>query len=234
MPDPTTNIMLRRVRRCLRRIIGAAPRRQAHPLTAAEISRIVTAIDLDTAIGVRDRALLLLGYASALRPSKLAALHTADVSTRPGGLLVTVRRSKTDQDGYGRMVGVGPGDYWLTDPVSALADWLVLRPVGSGPLFTRIHPRGVATSEPIGVRTVSRMVQVRDRAAGMDGLPVSGHSLRASRADKTVKGLLIELLLGHVRLASTGRAGHQPGGRIMSRTAAIGVSQNVSHARPVV
>ena len=56
----------------------------------------------------------------------------------------------------------------------------------------------------------------------------------ASRADKTVKGLLIELLLGHVRLASTGRAVHQPGGRIMSRTAAIGVSQNVSHARPVV
>jgi len=56
----------------------------------------------------------------------------------------------------------------------------------------------------------------------------------AGRADKTVKGLLIELLLGHVRLASTVRAGHQPGGRIMSRTAAVGVSQNVGHTGPVV
>jgi len=109
-PDPTTDITLRRVRRGLRRIVGAAPRRQAHPLTVAEVSRIVTAMDhLDTAIGVRDRALLLLGYASALRPSELAALHTADIATRPGGLLVTVRRSKTDQDGYGQLVGVAPG-----------------------------------------------------------------------------------------------------------------------------
>lgn len=179
LPDPTTDITLRRG---LRRIIGAAPRRQAHPLTVAEVNRIVTAMDLDTATGARDRALILLGYASALRPSELSALHLADIGTRPGGLLVTVRRSKTDQDGYGQLVGVAPGGHRLTDPVSALADWLVIRPGGSGPLFTRIHPSGVATAEPIGVRTVSRMVQARARAAGLDGLPVSGHSLRAGHA----------------------------------------------------
>ena len=180
--DPTADITLRRVRRGLRRIIGAAPRRQAHPLTVAEVNRIVTAMDLDTATGARDRALILLGYASTLRPSELSALHLADIGTRPGGLLVTVRRSKTDQDGYGQLVGVALGGHRLTDPVSALADWLVIRPAGSGPLFTRIHPSGVATAEPIGVRTVSRMVQARARAAGLDALPVSGHSLRAGHA----------------------------------------------------
>ena len=95
---------------------------------------------------------------------------------------MTVRRSKTDQDGYGQLVGVAPGGHRLTDPVSALADCLVIRPGGSGPLFTRTHPSGLATAEPIGVRTVSRIVQARARAAGLDALPVSGHSLRAGHA----------------------------------------------------
>ncbi|MDP9443035.1 MAG: hypothetical protein M3P83_01255 [Actinomycetota bacterium] len=69
VPDPTTDVTLRRVRRGLRRIIGAAPRRQAHPLTVAEVGRIVSAIDLRTATGTRDRAVILLGYASALGPA---------------------------------------------------------------------------------------------------------------------------------------------------------------------
>lgn len=200
LPDPTTDVTLRRVRRGLRRIIGAAPRRQAHPLTVAEVTRIVTAMDLDTATGVRDRALLLLGYASALRPSELSALHLADIGTRPGGLLVTVRRSKTDQDGHGQLVGVASGGHRVTDPVSALADWLAVRPVGSGRLFTRIHPTGYATVEPIGVRTVSRMVQARAQAAGLDGLPVSGHSLRAGHATTAAaNGASVERIAAQTR-----------------------------------
>lgn len=85
MPDPMADIMLRRVRRGLRRIIGAAPRWQAHPLTVAEVDRIVSIIDPCTAIGARDRAIILLGYASALRPSELAALRLADIATRVEG-----------------------------------------------------------------------------------------------------------------------------------------------------
>lgn len=180
--DPTTDITLRRVRRGLRRIVGAAPRRQAHPLTAAEIGRMVSAIDLASAIGVRDRALILLGYASALRPSELADLHSPDISIRPGGLLVTIRRSKTDQDGNGQLVGVAAGNHPLTDPVGALADWIDLRPAGADPLFTRIHRFVGATSEPISARTVSRTIQSRARSAGLGDLGVSGHSLRAGHA----------------------------------------------------
>ena len=182
MPDPTADITLRRVRRGLLRIVGAAPRRQAHPLTAAEVGRILSAINPGTAIGIRDRALILLGYASALRPSELAALHTSDVATRPGGLLVTIRRSKTDQEGVGQLVGVAAGSRHLTDPVGALVDWVAVRPGGGGPLFTRMHPSGAATAEPIGARTVSRTVQERARSAGLGELGVTGHSLRAGHA----------------------------------------------------
>ena len=142
----------------------------------------MSAIDPTTAIGARDRAVILLGYASALRPSELAALQLADIATRPGGLLVTLRRSKTDQDGYGQLVGVARGQRRHTDPVRALEAWTNIRPEGQGPLFTRVHRAGVVTTEPIGPRAVSRLLQSRAIAAGLDGIPVSGHSLRAGHA----------------------------------------------------
>ena len=89
--------------------MGTAPHRQAHPLTVDELDRIVSTIDPATAIGARDRAVILLGYASALRPSELSALDLADISVKPTGILVAVRRSKTDQDGHGQRVGVARG-----------------------------------------------------------------------------------------------------------------------------
>lgn len=61
LPDPTADVVVRRVRRGLRRIMGVAPRRQAHPLTVVELGQIVASIDTDTAIGTRDRAILLVG-----------------------------------------------------------------------------------------------------------------------------------------------------------------------------
>lgn len=76
---------MRRVRRGLRglrRVLGTAPVRQAHPLTVEEVGRIVASIYLGSATGVRDWALILLGYASAMRPSELAALGVADIATR--------------------------------------------------------------------------------------------------------------------------------------------------------
>ncbi|MFH5823604.1 hypothetical protein [Georgenia sp. AZ-5] len=81
--------------------MGTAPRREAHPLTVAELDRLVSTIDPTTAIGARDCAVILLGYASALRPGELSALDLADIILKPTGVLVAVRRPKTDQDGHG-------------------------------------------------------------------------------------------------------------------------------------
>ena len=82
--DPTTDPTPRRVRRGLRRLIGAAPRRQAHPLNVAEIERIVTSIDPETPSGLRDRAIILLGSASAVRPSELSTLRLEMSQPGPG------------------------------------------------------------------------------------------------------------------------------------------------------
>jgi integrase len=179
--DPTAVAVVRRVRRGLRRILGTAPRRQAHPLTVAELAQIVASI-AESRIGIRDRAVLLLGYAAALRPSEIAALHLADISVGHHGLLVTIRRSKTDQERQGQMVGVAAGLHAATDPIRAIRVWLALRPAGPGPLFTRVPATRPITSEGIGPRTVSDLVRNRAAAGGLGDLGVTGHSLRAGHA----------------------------------------------------
>ena len=106
VPDPIDHDAVRQVRRGLRRIIGRAPRRPARPLSVADLRQIVTAIDLTTVRGIRDTAILLLGFAGALRRSELAALTLADLEAKPGGLLVHLRRSKTDTEARGQVVGI--------------------------------------------------------------------------------------------------------------------------------
>jgi hypothetical protein len=106
LDDPVLSEGVRQVRRGLRRIVGTAPRRQARPLRLGEIRRIVAAIDRTTGKGARDAAIILVGFASAMRRSELARLTLADVEVKPGGVLLQVCRSKTDQDGDGQVVAV--------------------------------------------------------------------------------------------------------------------------------
>ena len=200
LSDPTADPVVARVRRGLRRIMGTAPRRQAHPLTVAELAQVVASIDTETPIGVRDRSVLLLGYAAALRPSELAALELADVTFDPHGLLVSIRRSKTDQEGHGQLVGVAAGLGPVTDPILALRAWLDLRPVGPGPLFTRVPAARPISRDGIGQRTASDLVRHRATAAGLGDLGVSGHSLRAGHATTAaVNGAPIDRIAAQTR-----------------------------------
>ena len=109
--DPTATERVRRVTRGIRRTIGTAPTQKA-PATARYVKAMVKALP-DSLLGRRDRALLLIGFAAALRRSELVALDVADIERQPEGILVHVRRSKTDQEG-----AVSPGR--LTDQSVAL------------------------------------------------------------------------------------------------------------------
>lgn len=181
LDDPILNEGVRQVRRGLRRLVGTAPRRQARPLGVAEIRQILEAIDRSTAMGTRDAAIILLGFASAMRRSELNALTLADVEHKPGGLLLTVRRSKTDQDAEGQIVAVAHGNHALTDPVAALDTWLTLRGTTPGRLFTSMRSRTV-TLEPISGDAIAIMLRKRARAAGLAAERITAHSLRAGHA----------------------------------------------------
>jgi len=179
--DPVASEAVRQVRRGLMRTHGAAPRRLARPLTVDEIRQIIGGIDRSTPIGIRDAAIILLGYASAMRRAEIVALTLADVEHKPAGLLLTIRKSKMDQEGHGQVVAVAHGQHALTDPVAAVAAWRAVRGETPGALFTRIWASSVSL-EPLSGHVVARMLRARAVAAGLDGTRITAHSLRAGHA----------------------------------------------------
>jgi integrase len=197
--DPVDHDAVRQVRRGLRRIIGRDPRRPARPLSVADVRQIVAAIDRTTVRGVRDTAIVLLGFAGALRRSELAALTLADIEAKPGGVLLRLRRSKTDQEARGQVVGVAHGRHALTDPVAALDAWLTLRGGQPGPLFTSLRGRRPSL-QPISGNAVSNLVKERATAAGFAGDRISGHSLRAGHATSAaLAGITVERIAAQTR-----------------------------------
>ena len=101
----------------------------------------------DTLRGTRDRTLLLLGFAGAFRRSELAALTVADLETNQAGVRVTVRRSKTDQEGKGQVVAILAGT--RLKPVLAVATWLAAAGINEGSLFRAIDRHGNVLPEPL-------------------------------------------------------------------------------------
>jgi site-specific recombinase XerD len=178
---PVAAEAVRQVRLGLRRTYGSAPRRLARPLTVAEIRQIIGGIDRTTPIGTRDAAIILVGFASALRRSEFVDLTLADIEHKPASLLLTVRQSKTDQEGHGQVVAVAHGQQALTNPVAALAAWRAVRGEAPGTLFTRIWASSVSL-QPLSGHLVARMLRARAEAAGLDGTRIAARSLRAGDA----------------------------------------------------
>jgi integrase len=185
--DPVASETVRQVRLGLRRTYGTAPRRLARPLSTTDIRHIVNQIDRPDSVGTRDAAIILLGYASAMRRSELTALTLLDVQEKADGLLVTIRRSKADQEGHGQIVAVARGKNLETDPVAALASWRALRGHTPGPLFTRFF-RSRISLEPLSGDAIARMLRARAHEAGLDAERITAHSLRAGHATTAALG----------------------------------------------
>ncbi|MGH9021630.1 MAG: site-specific integrase [Acidimicrobiia bacterium] len=138
--SPTDDPGVKAVWAGIRRTHGSAPE-EAAPISVALLRRMI-----DTAPpglgGLRDRALLLVGFAGALRRSELVALDVADISERDEGQVIVLRRSKTDQEGAGREVGIPYGSNPSTCPVRALRSWLEQSRVTEGPLFRPVDRHG--------------------------------------------------------------------------------------------
>lgn len=154
--------------------------RHAEALTIPRLRRVLNQIG-NTLGDRRDRALLLVGIAAALRRSELVALDVADIAIQPEGLRIAIRRSKTDQGGEGAILPVGRTGT-PTCPAAAYEAWLGAAGITEGAVF-----RGVDRYGRIGGRlsgqAVALIVQRRATAAGLDA-PASyaGHSLRAGFA----------------------------------------------------
>ncbi len=172
---PTGSEEVKAVLRGIRRTIGTAKLQKA-PATA-QVMRELLAHCPDTPIGKRDRALLVLGFAGAFRRSELVALQVEDLAEATDGLVVTIRRSKTDQEGAGQEVAILRGVKLC--PVAAVQEWLAAAGITSGPVFRQVARGGrigdVALSDH-AVATIIKKIIIR---AGLDPAAFSGHSLRA-------------------------------------------------------
>jgi len=165
--------------RGIRRVKGVAPTQKA-PLLTADLRAVFGAMP-DTLIGLRDRALLLLGFCAAVRRSELVALDTLSVENFRDGLTVTLSRSKTDQEGEGRKIGVPYSADPATCPVRALQAWTEAAAITDGAIFRKIDRHGNVGSR-LTPQAVALIIKRRALEAGMDSSKLSGHSLRAGHA----------------------------------------------------
>jgi integrase len=132
--------------------------------------------------GIRDRALLLVGFAGAFRRSELVSLDLADIAFTDDGLVVNLRRSKTDQEGEGRKVGIPHGSKPQTCPVRALRAWLEAAGISEGPAFRSVTRHGRIGTAALSGRAVALIVKGAAELAGLDASAFAGHSLRAGLA----------------------------------------------------
>lgn len=170
-------------------------------LTLPQLSSIVAGLK-PSPRGVRNNALFVVGFASALRRSELSALDVRDVRLVAEGLEITIRRSKTDQRGDGRVIGIWPGRTEATCPVRTMQKWLSLRGLEPGPLFCQIVGKRILTDSVWSGEGMSRALKRATGSIGLDLKRYGGHSLRAGCITAAVKG-------GASVLAIMQRSGHR-------------------------
>jgi integrase len=180
LESPTHAGIVRNTMKGIRRTLGTAPSQKAPALTE-DIRAMVDAAD-DGLIGVRDRALMLLGFAGAFRRSELVRLDVKDCTFTKDGLTIALRRSKIDQEGVGRRIGIPYGSNPETCPVRTLQAWLEQSAIGSGPLFCSINRHGQVQLGRLSGIDVARVVKKLAVRVGLDPTKYAGHSLRAGHA----------------------------------------------------
>lgn len=197
----------------------ARPPVQKEAVMAEDIIAMVETLDRGSLRGLRDRAMLLIGFAGGLRRSEIVGFDLKADQTEDGrgcieildkGMLVTLR-GKT---GW-REVEVGRGSSDATCPVVVIETWIKFAKLAHGPLFRRVTGQGKAVgSERLNDEEVARLVKRAAMAAGVRGdlseieraFKFSGHSLRAGLASSAeVDERYVQKQLGHTSAEMTRR-----------------------------
>jgi integrase len=199
-------------------------------LLTEDLRRVVKSLPA-TLGGIRDRAVLLVGFAGAFRRSELVALNLEDVQISNAGITVTVRRSKTDQLGAGRELGIPRSRKSATCPAAALEAWLqesrkFLNPgeIGNSPVFRAIDHGKPAGR--LGGQAIAKIVKKAAQRVGLDPKRFAGHSLRSGFATSAARGgadlAFIMLQTGHKNADVARRYVHA--GKLLDNPASKAVS----------
>lgn len=205
MPSPTDTELVRATLRGIRHTHGSA-QRQVAPAVKEDVLAMVA--ELEGMKGIRDKALLLIGFAGAFRRSELVSLAVTDIEQAKQGLVIHLRRSKTDQEGRGRKVAI-PFARGAVCPVLALHEWLDVAGITEGPIFRPVNRHSVIADAPLTAQAVTLVIKERAKSVGLDPSRYAGHSLRAglvtSAAQLGVSSWKIRQQTGHASDAMLSR-----------------------------
>jgi integrase len=177
--SPTQSTLVQSTMKGIKRL-HAKPQRVAKPLLVEDLFQILSTLG-ESPKDMRDRALLLLGFAGGFRRSELVALQTGDLEQVRQGLVVRINRSKTDQAGTGRKIGI-PFARGQHCPVQALEAWTALLYPQEGPLFRGVTRHGHISDHQLSGEGVGLIIKERIARIGHDPEDYSGHSLRSGLA----------------------------------------------------
>lgn len=207
--SPRFNPVLSETLKGIRRTLGVASVKKAPAII--ERLRAMLATLPNTLRGARDRALLNVGFTGTFRRSELVGIDVPDIEWPADGLLILLRKSKTDQEGEGEKVALPFGSHLSTCPVRSLRAYLELAKIDSGPVFRAVDHNDNIGTRRLCDRSVARIVQRVARAAGLDA-DFGGHSLRAgfittaARAGKSESSIMrqsrqksVSTMRGYVR-----------------------------------
>ena len=206
----------------IRRRVGVAQAKKA-PVVDEDLRALVRTLG-DGLAGLRDRALLTLAWFGAFRRSEVVALTVEDVIFGREGLIVTLKKSKTDQEAHGLEKGIPYAGDPAVCPVRALREWLDAAQIATGPLFRAVS-RGERLGDALGDKAVARIVKRAARSAGLDDTKFAGHSLRAgfittaARKGKSLDAIMRQSAHKSERIAR----GYIRHGTLFSDNAAVGL-----------
>ncbi|MEI7601933.1 MAG: site-specific integrase [Aestuariivirga sp.] len=192
------------VLRGIGRIHGTAPaKKQAATLDV--VRDAVRALGKDDSLkALRDRTIMLIGFAAALRRSEIAAIDIEHLRFAPEGLVLTLPRRKTDQEGQGTEIGIPFGQDAQYCPVRTAQALIERGGITNGPLFRSVTRGGAMKALRMTDRDIARAIQGAITAAGYDGANFGGHSLRSGFATTAgragVPERIIMLQTGHKSL----------------------------------
>jgi integrase len=188
---PRSHQAVREVFKGICNTLGTVPLERKTPVLAETLSRMVEVLP-DTLRGTRDRALLLVGFTGAFRRSELVDLQVSDFTFRPGeGVVVRLRKSKTDQAQLGRNVALPYSRLsHRACPVFALRAWLEQSGIADGFVFRSVDRHQNIGDTKLCPREVARIVKRTAAASGTkkeDIASLAGHSLRAGLVTSAAK-----------------------------------------------
>jgi site-specific recombinase XerD len=180
--NPCESLTVKLALKRMHRELGRA-QRQAAPLNRPQVEQMLRASG-DSLRALRDRALLATCYDTLMRESEIVALLVSDLEFSPDGSgVVTIRRSKTDQEGQGMR------RYIHIDTVSYLRQWLATAGHSDGAVFRSV-PKGGRLGGALAAPEVARILRRFAQRAGVEAKGVSGHSCRVGAAqDQVAAGL---------------------------------------------